>query len=162
MPKTKEWRNPNKQLLVTGHKKFDAQLTAISPGQVLGGTQTAMSIRPRSETIGPVGQKCDPGYLRRFDLQHFPDMPYEVRAYVESATTHHKLMVHEFFTHRSGRKIIIGYLLVRYGIEGDGSRILAGFCTTRRASGYRVLDAVAPYVADMEEGEAVPYIYGRR
>ena len=160
MPKQKVWKNGNKQDLKTGHKKFDAQLSAISGGQVLGGTQTAFSIRPLNEVVGPMGQSCKPGYLRSFDLRNFPDMPYYVRRYVEDATMYHKLMVHEFFTHRSGRKIVIGYILVRYA-DPKRMTILAAFCKTGRASGYRVLDAVAPYVADMEEGEAVPYMYGR-
>jgi hypothetical protein len=163
MPKVKTWRNPNKQDLTTGHKRFDRQLTAISSGQVLGGTQTSFCVRPYDETVGPMGQAFEPGALRAHDLGHFRDMPWYVLAYVKSATKGpgEDLLIHEFFTYRADRgRTIIGYILVRY--KATTPTILAAFCTTGRASGYRVLDAVAPYLVDLGEGEEVPYMYRDR
>ncbi len=155
MPKPIVWIDGNHQDLTTGHKTFERQNRAILSGQVIGDTQNSGSVRPRSETVNPVGSSVKPGYLRDFDLRTFPQMPWYVRNYILGQTQDKGVLVHEFFTYRSGRKVLIGYLILR------GKKIIAGFCTSGRAKGFMVLDAVAPYVADMDEGEEVPYQYGR-
>jgi hypothetical protein len=160
MPKQKVWRNPNKQELVTGHKTFDQQLTAVSSGQVLSSVQTSFCIRPRNETEGPMGLTYQPGHLQQFDLQHFPRMPYEIRRYVEQATATDALLVHEFFTTRAARgETIIGYILVRY--RAHPATILAVIPARGLVSSVKVLQAVAPYLVDLEERAELPLMYLR-
>ncbi len=159
MPKTKEWVHGNKQRLTTGHKTFDRQLMAVSSGQVLSSTQTAYCVRPYNEVVGPVGQAMRPGEGQQYDLRFFPDMPHQVRHYVTEATKTDPLLVHEFFTYRGEQKRVIGYILVRY--KAAKPAILAAIPTIRRASSFLVLQAVAPYLVDMEEGDELPFVYLR-
>ncbi len=151
MPKPIVWKNPNKQDLTTGNVTFDRANKAIMRFQCVGDTQVGFSVRAYNDTTMPNGDPTKPGHLQDFDLKYFPEMPGDVRAFVRSEARDKSLMVHQFFHYRGQRKVIHGYLIVRDNV------VIRGFCTSGRAKSYMVLDAVAPYVANVAEGEAIPY-----
>lgn len=71
MKKDKKWTSDGMHMLIdTPHKKFNAQTTAISTGNVMGGTQTSTYVRPWTETECN-GFANPPGHLQEFDLKTF-------------------------------------------------------------------------------------------
>lgn len=155
MPKKIVWKNPNKQDLTTGNVTFDRANKAIMRFQTIGDTQISFCVRPFNETTMPMGGTVAPGVLQGFDLQAFTGLPGNVRAYVREVAVDEGVQLHEIFHYRGHHKVLHGYLIVR------GAKILRAYNPSGRAKSFMVLDGVAPFIADLEDGEDVPYHYGR-
>lgn len=153
MTKTIEWVNPNKQRIRTGHTTFDRQTTAISAGQVIGGTQTAFVIRAATELWnGTYGPKPE-GHFQTWDLDNFtPFIPRNIRADLVELTKTRKVLLHAFFTYNGERRTIHGWVAVQFV---DKRRVVAALWVTGPTHRSRnVIDAVIPYITDEEDIEA--------
>lgn len=86
--KKEVWRKDRmKQIVNTGHKEFDRQLTCVSTGNVIGGGQYSFYIRPYSETACN-GHTFNPGHLQYTDFGYFGNttcrVPDHIRNYIRS------------------------------------------------------------------------------
>lgn len=152
--------NRMKQIIDTGHRTFDRQVSSIGAGQTLGSTQTALSVRARTELWnGNYGPKPE-GHFQQWDLNNFPRrIPQQVRQWVEELTATQGLILHVFF-HYVGpnwdaRYIEHGWIAVQREGGGNGPRKVVG--RWRTGPTYRsdlVLDGVTPYITDQEEGQS--------
>jgi hypothetical protein len=112
-----EWLNPNKMKIDSGHKTWDNAVQALMTGNVIDDGYHGSYIRPFNLTVMPAGGPCEPGRLRNFDLQAFPNMPRAVRSFVESVTLDDNVIVYEFHHYADGHKTTHGYLVTTTGPE---------------------------------------------
>lgn len=125
-----EWKNPNKILINTGHKKFDNQTNLISTGNVCANTQYSGFIRHwNNEGEGLIDypkNKRKPGHLFNFDMNIFKkvlNIPnWIVSIIAQEAKERNKSMIlycffhHNNHPHSKGR-IIHGYILTDYNYK---------------------------------------------
>ena len=69
-------------------------------------------IRPYNETINPVGEEVEKGYLQDFDLKYF-NISNELRKLIKEQEK--SVCLYEFFIYRNNYKDIIGHLVTLEG-----------------------------------------------
>ncbi len=141
--KTKEWVNPNRMKINSGVKAFDLQTSAISAGNVIGGTQFSSHIRPYDETYCN-GDIYELGHLRRFDLKHFKNLPPTIVKWYENNPST-KTILYQFFHYNGNTKVIHGYV-----ITDTDYKFITKWCNGRIKS-LNVIDECISYITEIPE-----------
>lgn len=141
----------------SGCKVFDDYIISVSTGNVSGGGQTSSYIRAFNNT------ECNgftriPGYLQKWDLDGFTNLPEKVRSYVQSVAHSESVILYEFYHrnpnykegyYRRGRfhsKFIThGYVVTDYR-----NKLLRTFVTGPTYKSELVIQAVLPYITEEE------------
>jgi hypothetical protein len=135
-----------RQRIASGLRVFDHQTSAISTGNVIGGTMSGVCIRPTATPFYPDGKRLAvPGQMREFDIaQLTPAPPAQVADFISRAADHSPCHAYAFFHHtRSGEMIVHGFI-----VTDEHHRFLRQFITPSRSMNSSfVLNFCAPYIA---------------
>ena len=111
MEKLYTWsKNKMKMRINTGFKEFDKQTNYIGQGNVIANTQYSNYIRAYNETINPVGQEVEKGYLQKYDLHFFTELSQYIKD-ILMANKDMKFILYEFRIYKNGKKRVIGHIL---------------------------------------------------
>lgn len=130
-------KNKMKMIINTGFKEFDKQTNYIGHGNVIANTQYSNYIRAYNETINPVGQEVEKGYLQKYDLQFFSDINQAIRKEL-TENKDMKFILYEFRIYRNGRKRVIGHILT----DTENNTIIKSVLTYRNESYYKRYSAL--------------------
>jgi hypothetical protein len=146
--KTKEWINPNKMFINTGHKTFDRQTNVISIGNVISNTQYSSYIRPMNLLKNPVGQQVPYGYLTEYDLRPFVEyfrLPQKIKAKIKNYVQDKEAILYCFYHHRKNKYIIHGFVLT------DAQHNLIEFWVIGGIKSYKIVSECIKYITNEEE-----------
>lgn len=128
--KKKVWREDGMQQIVdTGWKEFDSQVTAISTGQVIGGTQYSMCIRPWKETECN-GFTNPEGHLLDFDLKPFRahNIPDRILQVLTNKAREKSVILYMFYIHNKyGRIEPFFWVITDYDYHLVESQLRVGY-----------------------------------
>ncbi len=137
----------DRMVIDTGCSAFDSQCLHLTSGNHWGNCQFSTFVRPFSETECN-GRTLPIGELFDFDIKAFTTMPSDVRAAIRAInrTVVVSEIRHHIGSHRQGRKIVHGYI-----VTDAAERLIRVFQTTDGPMSERILSAVLPYIADIDE-----------
>jgi hypothetical protein len=144
-----EFRNPNKMLMQSGHRTFDAKADIVTTGNVISNAQHSSYIRAFNETECN-GHTFRPGHLQKFDFDLFPGLPQHVREGVKRHSQDKSIILYEFRHFVSSEMIVHGYL-----ITTPQRQLLERFRIGMTFKSELVLDECEKYVVDSKQAVAV-------
>lgn len=118
----------------SGYAAFDRG-AYVSTGNVWSDHQSSGKIRAFSDAVMPMGQPCEPGHLRKWDLDSFTKtgLPAAIRTWIEERTEHRSVVLYKFFHYEGSsyapEQIVHGYV-VADGYDGP----VIGIFPTRRGA----------------------------
>lgn len=136
-----KWVNGNKMAIDTGHRTFDSQTNIISTGNLIANTVLGAHIRPYNETRIMNGEHREPGYLQRWDLENFSNLPLHVRLIVQAYGADNGTYLYRFHHFNNRKKIIHGYILT-----SDDHRFLYRSVTGPTYKSWDIMREVQQYV----------------
>jgi len=132
----------NRQVIRTGCRPFDTQISALGQGNIFGSTITGVYVRPYSETECN-GHTFPQGHLQAFDLQVFGSLPVQVAQAVKTQTRTISGILYKLF-HTGTHQIVHGYVWSDYG-HG-----MLNMWVTGRNNSTSVVIACLPYLVNVE------------
>jgi hypothetical protein len=116
--KTKTWTNSNKMFINTGHKTFDKQTNVLFFGNGCANTMNSYSIRAYNNTVNPVGQYREPGFLQDFDMNN-RNIPAVVKRFVKAVAIDKNVNLVNLFHFSNDKKVSHAWIVT----ESDGELI---------------------------------------
>lgn len=156
MQQAKEWtKDGMKQIVNTGCKEFDNYIIAISTGNVIGGGQFSLYVRPFNETECN-GFTWEKGHLRNFDLKSFSNLPNRVRKYVESVTQDESIILYKFYhynrnysrRYRGWGNNHAEFIIHGYVVTDREHKLMQYFVTGPTYKSEQVIMGVIPYIVE--------------
>jgi hypothetical protein len=132
----------NRQVIRTGCRPFDTQISALGQGNVFGSTITGWYIRPYGETECN-GYTVPQGDLQAFDLRPFGSLPVQVAQAVTARARTHSGILYKLF-HSATHQIVHGYIWTDYDDN------LVDLWVTGRNKSTDVVVACLPYMVNVE------------
>ena len=109
--KEKTFDTPNKMHFDSSFKSFDKQTNYIGTGNVWASTQFSSYIRPWNE-VKNGGYIGNPGDFCKYDMQHFRNVPDNMRSIILDKNRTESVILYEFFFYNNHReREVIGYVL---------------------------------------------------
>jgi len=142
-----EWEHPNKMLIDTGHRTFDAKCRCVTPGNAI--TETQLSILVRGENVTMCNGLVKPfGFYRDFDM-HEPwirNAPHAVHDTVRAVTddSDQSAIVYWFFHWNRHKRVEHGWIVT----DSDRRALTVVNTGTKYDFSQRVLVGVLPYIAE--------------
>jgi hypothetical protein len=133
----------NRQVIRTGCRPFDTQISALGQGNVLGSTITGLYIRPYEE-VACNGYSFPPGHLQAFDLKVFQPLPPQVDRAVRARTRTRSGILYKLF-HTGTHQVVHGYVWSDYDYN-----MMNMWVTGRHSRSRDVLTACLPYLVNIE------------
>lgn len=109
-----KWNKTGSRMIVnTGYKTFDKQTNDLTSGNAITNTQYSNYIRAYNNTINPVGQTVEKGFLQEYDLKYFTlnQMSNSFISWLKSVTENESVVLYEYFIYRNSYKETIGWLV---------------------------------------------------
>jgi hypothetical protein len=133
----------NRQVIRTGCRPFDTQISALGQGNVFGSTITGWYIRPYGETECN-GYTVPQGNLQAFDLRTFGSLPAPVAQAVTTRTRTRSGILYKLF-HTGVHQVVHGYVWADYD-----HHMMDMWVTGRHSSSRSVVIACLPYLVNIE------------
>jgi len=124
--------------LQSGYAAFDKGPGSryVSTGNVFSDCQSSGQIRAFNNIVMPMGEPCEPGHLRTWDLDNFTKMglPGAIRRWIENRTEHREVVLYKFFHYEGSRydaeQIVHGYVVT----DGYNGPVIGIFPVRRGAT----------------------------
>jgi hypothetical protein len=141
---TARWdKGGNRQVIRTGCRPFDTQISALGQGNVFGSTITGWYIRPYEE-VECNGYSFPKGHLQASDLRVFGSLPVQVAHAVKMPTRTRSGILYKLF-HTGTRQVVHGYVWSDYD-----HNMMDMWVTGRHSSSASVVIACLPYLVNVE------------
>lgn len=142
---TAKWdKSGNRQVIRTGCRPFDTQISALGQGNVFGSTITGWYIRSHRETECN-GFTFPEGHLQAYDLKVFQPLPPQVDQAIRAYTRTNPGVLYKLFHTAKNRQVVHGY------VWSDTDHNLLDLWVTGRHSGSMgVVTACLPYLVNAE------------
>lgn len=134
----------NRQVIRTGCRPFDTQISALGQGNVFGSTITGWFIRPHGETECN-GHTFPEGHLLGFDLAVFGSLPAQVGRTVKTRTRTISGILYKLFHTSSTHQVIHGYVWADYD-----HNMMDMWVTGHHSNSRSVVIACLPYLVNVE------------
>jgi hypothetical protein len=145
---TWKWdKGGNRQVIRTGCRPFDTQISALGQGNVFGSTITGWYIRPYEE-VECNGYAFAPGELQRSDLKFFRDAPKPIMDEIKGYGQDKQTILYKLFHSSGSKQVVHGYVLAT-----DNHDLIAYTSPTRSKIG--VVHACLPYLVNIESMDAI-------
>lgn len=140
-------KSGDRQVIRTGCRPFDTQISALGQGNVLGSTITGWYIRPYRETECN-GHTFTEGHLQAFDLRVFNPLPAQVDRAVRARTRTISGILYKLF-HTGVHQVVHGYVWADYD-----HNMMEMWVTGRHSKSRSVVIACLPYLVNVETMDA--------
>lgn len=137
-------KDGSRQIIQTGCRSFDTQISALSQGNVFGSTITGRYIRPHCETECN-GFTFPEGHLQAFDLKVFQPLPSQLGQAVKMHTRTSQGILYKLFHTSGSRQVIHGYIY-----SNTDHNLVNMWVTGRRSESRHVVTACLPYLVNVE------------
>lgn len=134
----------NRQVIRTGCRPFDSQISALGQGNVFGSTITGLYIRPYEE-VECNGHSFPQGHLQAFDLKVFQPLPPQVDRAVRARTRTRSGILYKLFHSTKSHQVVHGYVWSDYDYN-----MVNMWVTGRHSRSRDVLTACLPYLVNIE------------
>lgn len=150
------WANPDHQLIHTGHRTFDRQVSCISTGNVIGTTQLSSYIRawndPGEGLVDYPENKRPPGHLQNWDLSHLvfgiTQVPNEIRNYCRENLVDHSGILYCFFHWHGRERMVHGWVMTTSHNE---CRLLKYWVAGQTYKSENIIRTCIEYITNPEE-----------